>query len=241
MSTSLNTLIFRGSRRIRLFFTGALAGGAFTSTALYGVTNTDGLGASPINVVAVFSVSTDPNAVELAIDSDLASGAQYKIQCTAVPCADATNFTGNLIAAVGLSLTAPTNIEPGQNDIDLLLYQRDLLHDGTDFVEDATGDLATQTGRSNWINALSRRVGSYGLGWDPTYGPRPDQYVDAPQTYSIPFAGSLVAQVRLDDRTQQGTVQTVQDPNDPGGWFFNIKVTGKDKLDPIELNVAPPH
>jgi hypothetical protein len=240
MATSLNTLLFRGTRRIRLFFTGPLAAGAFTSVFLYAVTSIDGLGASPINVVAVFAIANDPNAVELAVDSDATPGGQYRIDCTAVPCADATLFTGSLVSQTGLVLITPPNVEPATDDLQLLLYNRDLLHDGNDFVEDASGDLAVTSGRPNWKAAMTRRMTSPGLPWDPAYSPRPDQYVDAPQTYQLPLAGALLAQARLDNRTRQASVDVVQSPTNSGDWVFQMSITGKDELDPAQIFIPPP-
>lgn len=240
MTTALLTIIFRGARRVRLIFTGALASGAFASTGLYAFASADGAGASPINVVAVFAVTSTSNAVELAIDSDLAGGLQYTVTCTAVPCADLSSFTGSLTSQVGQSLAAPPNVEPAQSDIALLLYSRDLLHNGVDFVEDATGDLATVAGQPNWQGAMGRRFGSYGLPWDSSYGPRPDEFVDAPQTYQLPFAGSLVAQARLDDRTKQASVVFSQDTIDPGSFYFAVSLTGRDNLQTVTVNVPLP-
>jgi hypothetical protein len=240
MTTSLLTVEFRGTRRVRLIFTGNLAAGAYTSTALYTVTCEDGSGPSPTNVVAVYAIANTPTAVELAIDEDLVSGGLYQIGCTNVPCADLSNFTGILNARVALPLTTPVNAEPAANDIDLLLYGRDLLHDGDDFVEDATGDLGTIDGRDNYRGAMGRRMMSDGLPWDDTYGPKAEQYVDGPETEAKPFAGALIAQARADDRTKQATVDIVQSDADPGDWAFEVTLVPQDNLDPVTIQIPNP-
>lgn len=240
MTTALSELLFRGDRRVRLFFTGALAAGAYTSTALYAVACDDGGGASSINVVAVFAVVGTPSAVELAVDEDWGGGALYTVTCTAVPCADSSTFTGSLDARVGLPLTTPVNAEPATNDIDLLLYGRDLLHDGTDFVLDSTGDLGTTSGRENYRGAMGRRMASNGLPWDDTYGGKGEEYVDAPEAQSLPFAGNLLSQARMDDRTKQAAVEIVQSDEDPGDWAFEMTLTAQDGLDDITLTVPLP-
>lgn len=240
MTTTLLTVDFRGSRRVRLIFSGGLASGAFTSTSLYTVTSTDGLGANPTNVVAVFAVANTPTAVELAVDQDFASGGLYEMGCTAVPCADLSSFTGTIDARLSLPLATPVNTEPAASDVDLLLYGRDLLHDGNDFVEDATGDLGTVSGRDNLQGAMERRMVSEGLPWDDTYGPKAEQYVDGPETEAKPFAGALVAQARADDRIQQATVDIVQSDTDPGDWAFELTMIPRDGLSGLTIQVPNP-
>ena len=75
---------FRSIRRIRLGFSSALASGAFSTTP-YAVSSFDGLGASPIGVEAAFAISTDPNSVEISVNSDFTPGGQYLVTCTNVP------------------------------------------------------------------------------------------------------------------------------------------------------------
>lgn len=239
MTTALTALAFRGTRRIRLLFSGALASGAFTSTALYAVSSLDGVGESP-SVEAVFAVTGSPGAVELAVTLDLAPGGLYQITCTNVPCADTSLYTGSLQARTAQPTTGSANVEPSTQDVDLLFYGRDLIYDGNDIVEDPTGDLDTIAGRENWRGAMGRRMAGTPLPWDPTYSPDAEQYVDAPEPLQIPFAGQLLAQARQDDRTQSASVEIVQDPNDPGGFAFEMTLVGVDDLDPVTLLVPLP-
>jgi hypothetical protein len=236
MATAPITITFRGARRIRTLFSGALAAGAFVSAALYTFTNTDGSAANPINVVAVFAIAGKPNEVEIAVDSDLTSGALYTIGFVAVPCADLTNYTGTYAARVGMTLAPLANSEPAASDFQLHLYGRDLLFHN-DFIEDATGDLGAVVGRPNWLGAITRRLGSQGLGWDRTYGLLAEQYVDAPDPYQKGLAGQTVAQATADDRTASASVSVVQSVTDPNSWYFQLMVSGRDQLDPAVITV----
>jgi hypothetical protein len=238
MTTAPSSILYRGTRRVRVVFSGALAAGAFTSTALYSLTNLDGSGASPIAVLAVFAIANSPASVEFAIDSDLTSGALYRVGFASVPCADATLYTGTYDARVGLQLAALPNTEPATQDLQLQLYQRDLLF-VNDFVEDATGDLVTVTGRPNWIGALVRRIGSEGLPWDSAYGLKGEQFVDAPDRYQKPLAGRLLAQATDDDRTLTASVAVVNSLVTPYDWNFSLTVKGKDNLQGVALTVPP--
>jgi len=152
---------FRGTRRVRTIFTGALASGAFTSTSLYAITADDG-GANPMAVLAVFAIANSPNAVEFAVDSDLTSGALYTVTFTGVPGVDLSTFSGTVDSRVALVLTQLPNVEPETQDIDPLFYGRDLAFKN-DYLEDPSGDLMTISGRPNWIGAIGRRLASDGL------------------------------------------------------------------------------
>ncbi len=240
MANAFNTLTFRGQRRVRLFFSAPLASGALNTPAIYTIANTDGLGVSPMSVVATFGVLNKPNAVELAVDADLAPGAAYVIGWTNLPFADGSFLTGSAPGALGLTLGPQVNAEIAKNDLDLILYSRDLLHDGSDFVEDPTGDLSSITGRDNYKGAMNRRLGSDGLPWNPAYGTKAEEYVDAPETQAVPFQGAILSQARADDRTKQVAVDIVEDPNEPGDWTFQTTLTPIDGLEPITMNVPNP-
>jgi len=101
--------------------------------------------------------------------------------------------------------------------------------------------LATVSGRPNWFGAIYRRETSSGITWDPTYSPRADQYVNAPDRFRLPLAGRLVAQARADDRTAQATCTVTQFASDPtgNGWVFALTIVGRDGLDPATINVPP--
>lgn len=237
-----NTVVFQGTRRIRVFFTQALAAAAFTSLGYYSVTNTDGLGTSPIAVQAAYAVLGSTNAVELAVDSDLVPGASYNAVFAAVPFADTTTFTGTISAALGLNVSASSNAEPAVDDLSLLVYGRDWqFADTGDFASTGGGDIATIVGQPNWQGAITRRLTSYGLLWAPSYSPRANAFVNAPDAYQQPFAASLVAQARADDRTRTSTAQPTSNLGGVSGAYgFLVTMTGKDKLQPITVSVPMP-
>jgi hypothetical protein len=240
MAIILQSDLFVGTRRIRLFFSGPLASGAFTNLALYSVENVDGLGPATTNVVALFGFTSNPNAVELAIDADWTAGALYEVDCAAVPGADGSLFTGSIQDRYpDGSMVVPPNVEPETNDLELLLYGRDLMWNGQDFVEDSTGDLALISGRANWQGAMGRRMTSAGLTWDVGYGPDADESVDAPAIMQPALAGRFLAQARADDRTKQASVDYSDDPS-TGVAVFILCVTGRDGLDPISVPVPLP-
>lgn len=227
MPNTINAIEFRGTRRIRLLFSGALGAGAFTSVSFYAVSSD--IGPSPTNVVQAFAIVGTPNGVELAIDEDIAPGAIYTLAVTAVPFADASTCTGSIQGSTAQPMTAPADVEPSTTDVDLLIFGRDLLHDGNDFVEDTTGDLATIDGAPNWKGAIGRRMASYGIKWDRRYSPRADLYVNAPDAYKLPLAGTMVAQAHADDRTKTAKIVVTQ-AADPNSYTFAMKLVAKDGL-----------
>lgn len=237
-----NTLLFNGSRRIRVLATQSLGTGAFTSTTLYTVTSLDGIGASP-SVNAVFAIAGTPQAVELAVSADLVPGGLYQVAFAAMPFANGTTFTGNLTGRLALPSNTPNaQAEPSTGDFDLLFYGRDLLlGDNGDFALDATGDLATISGRQNWQDAIERRVMSDGIPWDAAYGAKPSDYVNAPSQYQLPLSARIVQQARADDRTLTAQVQLVPNPAGiKGAYAFQLSAQGRDGLSPITVTTPLP-
>ncbi len=239
MSLAPNAAVFRGHRRVRISFTAALGAGAFASTSLYTVTNTDGRGFNPIAVSGVFAVASDPNSVELAVSCDWTDGAAYALGFVAVPAAVGPAFTGTLNAFTPGQVQQLPNAEPAASDADVVLFFRDLAHDGTDYLEDAAGDLRTTTGQSNWQNALVRRELSQGLSWDPSYSPQADQYVDAPAFLQKPLAGRIVSQALADPRTRSATVAVVEDPSNPADFTFQLAPVAQNGAQFV-ASFAPP-
>lgn len=241
MSIDLQTLLVRHERRVRLFFTNALAAGAFSTLTYYTVSCQDGAGPDP-NVVAAYAVTSDPSCVELALDEDLVDGGLYLISAIGVPAVDAsvTPNTATTLVRVGLGLK-PANVEPAAtpDDRDALMYQRDLAWDGTDLVEDATGDLATVTGPTNVVNAVIRRELGEPLPWDPDYSPRAREYVNAPNVTIDELRVAVVRQARLDPRVADVTA-AVSKPLDTAGeqQVMSITVTpigGKPQTKTVPL------
>lgn len=224
MSIALAQVQVRTERRIRLTFTGALAGGAYVP-GLYALTCTDTNGAAP-NVVAALQISGGAtNAVELAVDSDLAQGQHYAVVCTNVPGADSSFFTGSAGIYWGPVVTSIPNSESTTDDASVLVFGRDLVFSGVDYVEDATGDLMTVSGLANVQGAVMRRINGYGLPWDPTYGPKLYDYVDGPAPVVRTARGTILQQALADDRVKSCAVDFAQDPTQPNAAYFNIQVT----------------
>jgi hypothetical protein len=222
---------------VRLLFSGALGAGAFTSVSYYAVSSD--IGPSPTNVTQAFAIGGTPNGVELAIDEDLAIGAIYTLTVTAVPFADTSTCTGAIYGSTAQPTTTPADAEPATSDVDLLIFGRDLLHDGNDFVEDTTGDLATIEGPPNWKGAIGRRMASYGIKWDRRYSPRADLYVNAPDAYKLPLAGTMVAQAQADDRTKTANISVAQ-AADPNSYTFSMKIFGKDGIATYTVDLPIP-
>jgi len=241
MTLSIVADTFRGARRWRLLFSGPPSSGAFTSTSYYVVTSADNISASP-NVEAVFAIATNPNTLEVSVDSDFTPGAQYTLAVTGMP-APGGAVTASITDRVASPVQAtPANTEPEQSDLDDLLYGVDIVWNGQDIVEGSNGDLATVSGQSNFQGAIARRMASDGLTWDGSYGAKADQFVDAPSLYARPLAGLFLGQAQQDDRTQTASIGVMQDPNDNESWWFALQITGKDglALPSIPLPALPP-
>ncbi len=202
MSITLLTVIPRHERRLRLLFTNTLASGAFTTPSLYTIANQDSAGISP-DVAGLLVVSGSTNAVEIALDNDLVGGAQYLVSAVGVPAIDSSV----------------------NDDLQSLLYGIDLVWTGSDYAEDASGDLSTISGLSNATQAISRRLQSDGLPWDDSFGAKPREFVDGAPGEMVSLRGALTRQTLLDDRVKSVVVSIEQDPEDPADTVFDIDVT----------------
>lgn len=221
MAIDLNSVEIRHERRIRLFFSNTVDSAAFASVAFYSVECLDGLGTSP-NVAAALAVLSSPNVVELQLDTDLADGGLYEVQANGVPASD-LSVTATPSALQGRK-GAPTRSEAttrGATDLDVLLYGRDILWQGADFVEDPSGDLAEVAGAPNVRSALVRRLTSEGLPWAPQHGLQGRQAIDGSIADANALQGRAVAQCLADDRVARATVQIAED-DDTGDVTLSI-------------------
>lgn len=240
MGGQANTIVFTGAtQRIRVLCTQALAVSAFQSLAYYSVTNLDGMGAIP-TVQAVFAILNTPQAFELQLSYALCPGSQYQVTVTNLPFADSSTFTGSLVAQVPAQPNTPNpQNEPSTGDLDLLFYGRDIaMTELGDFALLPTGDFQTVKGRPNWRGAVLRAQMSNGVPWNRNYGARPNDYVNAPTQYQLPFSARLVQVARADDRTLSAQVSI----SSPGGGKFQFQTTmqGRDGKDPAVVNSPLP-
>lgn len=223
----------RNERRLRLHFHIALGAGAFTSTSYYSIASVDSGGVSP-TVSAALIVPNSPEAVELVLADDLADGDLYEITVTSIPISGPSTFTETTRFRTG-SQHVSVNKEPEVNDIDQLLYGRDLVHSGVDFVEDVSGDLAEVSGVENGQGALRRRCFSNGLPYDPTYGAHPEEYVDGAEGEMPTLRGALIEQCFSDDRVRDVTVDFATDEEGQAVFSIVAELVGKKRTQPIEV------
>lgn len=224
MTIELIGVIVKHERRVRLVFSSPLGAGAFGTPAPveYVIDNQDGLAPSP-GVAAAIIVTSATTNVELALDTDLVQGALYVITTTGIPGADASTCTAASVERfrVGVEPRRP-DVEPKVLDADLLLFARDLVHTGIDYLETAEGDLATVGGIVNAQAAHRRRLLGSPLPWAPGYSPRARQYVDAPIAGIGGLRGVLQQQSLADDRVQSVAVRLVLDETTPEDSAFEV-------------------
>lgn len=221
-------VVVRHERRIRLRFDVELRAAAFAS-GFYVVTNRDGRGVSP-QVVGALVVGADLHQVELALGADLAPGSLYEVRVTGA------------LAVDGSTVDASTPFRPGEptvdvakpagvDDLDALLYGVDLVHDGTDYVENADGDLASVSGIPNVEAAVQRRLFADGLPWDPTYGAKARRFVDGPAGALPPLRGALVQEALKDDRVAAADATLAPD------GVFDVDVTPIGAAGPATVRI----
>lgn len=241
MAIELSGIVPKHERRLRLVFTSPLAAGAFGSPApaAYVIENEDGAGLSP-NVLAAIIVAGAASNVELALDADLAEGAIYRVQAIGIPGADLSTSTAasDQRFRFGTS-TTPLNVEAKVNDRDLLLYGRDLVWTGLDYLETAEGDLGTVAGAANALGAIDRRMRGAPLAWAPEYSPRARDFVDIPLPGIATLRGRLESNALRDDRVRSVTARLVLDDETPEDSFFQVTpvMIGGLTSDPITVHV----
>lgn len=203
MSIALQAVVFRHERRIRLTFTNELAVGAFGVPAPSYYAVVDEATETTIRPAAALIVPNSPNVVELALESDLASGRHYTVLAIGVPATDATTTPAGSMERFqfGKPKTKET-LEPATRDRERLLYGVDIEWDGRDFQEAANGDLQRLEGRECVTKCLWRSVEISGLPWDRTWGVNAREYVDSPIAASLSLRGAIAAQILRDPRVR---------------------------------------
>lgn len=220
MALALLAITVRSATRIRLSFDHVLASGAF-APGPYSVENLDAVGIDP-PVKAALVVPNSPETVEVILAEELIGSGLYRVSCTAVPDTEPATFTGSLDFRPASAKKAPSaTFAP--NELDRALYGSDLVWDGADVVESATGDLETTEGVPNVENALTRQLLSDGLPWDETYGAKERAFVDAPSP-SLPAARANAQRAILSDDRVRSVVSTVQGDDNGGAPIINLEV-----------------
>jgi hypothetical protein len=201
-------------RRLRLGFSESLAAGAYTTLTYYTVTCEDAGGVDP-DVVAAFVVPSSPAVVELALGDELVDGSAYTVSAIGVPASGGSTTPAGSVLPMrpGVVRARPVAISP-EDDILAITYGADLVWDGSDFVEDAQGDLSEVSGRENVHAALKRRLTSDGLPWDSTYGTKPREYVDGSSLAAQQLRGALASQAVQDDRVKRAIATVLPENED---------------------------
>ncbi len=208
MTISLNAIDVKHERRIRLIFSQPLDSSAFGSPAPanYVITCQDSLGSDP-GVSAAMIVTSNLNVVELALAADLVRGSLYLVSAVGITAADASETPNPSELSFRWGLSAPLrDVEPILQSRENLLYGIDLLWNGEDYQETATGDLDQIGGTANVTKALYRGIESQGLTWDQSYGAKARDFVDSPSTAAGTLKGNVQAQVLRDPRVKRATI-----------------------------------
>jgi hypothetical protein len=221
MTVAFQKLEVISRHRVRLTFSNVLAAGAFV-TSFYAFESVDSLGVSP-EVTEALIVPNYPNSVELTLEFPLVSGARYQLNLSAgVP---ATDLSTAASAVQPFPAPQPRKTAVGAiEETDAYVFQRDLKHNGRDYVEAPNGDLDTVTGPPNAMGAVTRRLLSNGLPWDSTYGAKARALVDAPTGAREELRHQLAAEAVQDDRVRAARVDSIDD-SETGDMEPDVSVT----------------
>lgn len=238
MSIELTTIEVLHERRIRLVFSSPLASGAFgvPGPAAYVIASSDARAPNP-SVQAAMAVPGSSAVVELALGSALVKGALYTVTAIGIPAADTSTSTGASASQFRYGQrTIKENVDPIQRDRQRLLYGIDLLWNGADFQETATGDLDRVSGSANVAKALDNAVESNGLPWDSSFGAGAREFVDSPSTASGTLTGAMAAQILKDPRVRSVKFDVAQDGDDSYVNATPTLISG-EPIEPVSIEV----
>lgn len=208
MAINLLRVLVKHEKRIRAVFSTPLASGAFgvPGPACYAITSLDSAGPEP-TVVAAMVVPGSASVVELVLSTALVKGGLYRLTTLAVPAIAGSAFSPLEHEDFRYSFsTIADNSEPVKRDRERLLYGIDLLWNGVDYQETASGDLDRVGGTANVTKALNRGVESGGLPWDPSWGAGAREYIDSPSVAAGSLKGAISAQMLRDPRVKGAKV-----------------------------------
>lgn len=240
MAIVLLSITPSNKRRIRLNFSNTLASGAFglSPNSMYQIESQDGIGADP-SIDASLVIPGSITTCELSLSEELVEGGRYELTVVNVPATDATN-TGT--ATQQFSISQPDtfpNKEINRKNWDLVLYGKDLIWSGGDFVESVNGDLAVNIGVPVVHKALLKRGLSDGLPWDPNYGVHPTEYVDTVPGLMPSLRGAILTQLSKDDRVRSVKAEFVQLSESSSQFVITPTLIGnKTPTSPITLEVG---
>ncbi len=238
MTITLNSIEIKHERRIKLIFSEDLDSSAFgaPAPAYYTVTCEDSLGSDPV-VSAAMLVTGNPHIVELAFDRDIVKGSLYSVSAVGVPAFGGSFTPDPTTLQFRFGLTAPLrDVEPILQNRDELLYGVDLLWNGADYQETASGDLDRIGGTANVTKALYRGLEAQGVTWDQSYGARVRDFVDSPSTTAGTLKGSVQAQILRDPRVKTTKIVVTTDDADTFMLITPTLVSG-EVLKPVSMVV----
>jgi hypothetical protein len=138
------------------------------------------------------------------------------------------------------NLTTPVNVEQNQDQSGAVLFGTDLVWTGSDFLQNASGDLSIVVGTTNVLAALGRRVLSDGLPYDPSYGAKPRSYVDAPTSTMGNLRATVLGQLTADPRVVSADVAFLPDAitNTEVTFTPMVKLVGDQTPRPLSVSVS---
>jgi hypothetical protein len=239
---NLITLVPKHERRLRLVFDDqpdVMALGSSPQTVLYYAVVSQDDRSSVESVTQAIAVAGEPNALELALGSDLAPGGLYLLALNALPSASGGTCTQSTLFRFTVAPTS-ANLEVPEDDYASLLYGIDLAYSGVDWVETADGDLLTISGLPNAQEAVKRRALADPLPWAPSYGAKTRQYVDSTPGAMPTLKAQLAQNLLLDDRVKAVQAQLSFDPDDPFSAYYDLLVTliGGETVGPMPIAVS---
>jgi hypothetical protein len=222
MAIALARVFPRTPTRIRCFFTDtvtAAPSGAFTVGSL-----------GPVDFIdppVVEALIVQGSQVELTVSHELAAGGNYELHLTGGQVHGGTPTAPG--ATIAFTVSSPPLAPSGQLSIALLtsnLFGEDISWNGTDWVETQDGDLAITTGPENARQAIIRREFSEGLLWDPSYGLKPNEFVDGPAGELPTLAARAETQALSDDRMKTASAKLLgASPTDPEDQVISVDLT----------------
>jgi hypothetical protein len=239
MAIEFQSAYSRSTTRVRVVFSNTLGSGAY-STSFFSLAVVDGYAVAP-PIVEALLVPGRGQDIELALGGELTEGARYLLTISAgVP-----DVLSDTAAGATARLTIPqTQLAANEEQTDTAildeLFQRDLLHDGTDFIEDANGDIAQLVGLDNARSAVARRVAADGLKWDQNFGPALREHVDEHPSALYAMRSKIGANLRQDDRIADADVRVSDaDIGDDGTVVLPVDITFVGNLtDSVETKLV---